>query len=673
MQMAERWAPRAYAAALRAGCVLVGTTFAAHRLSQRLGADDDQTGYLEAVWAAAWPERAVVDDLVRSGLLATLAVALGLLIGLVSSRLRPRPGRPADVEPLTAAALGVAVPGLLWWPLAHLATGQGLVPDDPTVVDQGGLAAFRFLGFWALLAALALVPSVVAAARNHVDSPGGPIGALGRATMASRPIGPDRWRVGIPTLALGLALATVELLSGHRGLLSRFMAALDAGDAAEVMAVIVPIAIVGALVTLAASSPRSPEPAGSPTGHPTSTEPLDPRSPAVVTLGLLGSALVLGTLVALLLDPASSTETLAAPQIGGPWFGTDGEGRDVAALTLVALAPTLVAIALPAAGAALVGWGLTTARARQEPDSTGAILIDATVDLAWWPAGLLVPLAAVAVGLSDQPLLHPTVLLTTALLLVPLSTRLQARSASPDHSTAWVPVGATTLFLAALALAIHLVTSFVTTPLLAAPDGPLLLGQVGANGLDSYDDRPLALIGPLVVAAALGYALHLGAQVVAAQARTGRRSASPPDRSPAELDRSATLPGPVTTVRLDGRNGPAVAMGRPVTPPGPAEHLDRLDEPAVPAGSPLPTAGAGRPSLTPPGPPSASDAPAAPVPPTRPASEPGPDIRLLVTASTTIDYFPPSDDDPDSSSVLEEATRTIELRPSYFRPPPEQE
>lgn len=610
-------------AVLRVVAVAAGATFAVHRLALGLHhptANGGPPTYLSTIGDVLTADGAVLRATGRTILLAAPALAVALVLGALGAGLasiarwirrldrRPGPGAAA------VAVLSVAVPGVAWLPAARLAIDRGLVPADPAVVDQGGLPGARFLGFWALLAGLAVAPTVAGSlGRASTRRAGGE--AISQHPTPARlsggsPIDGGRAVAALPTATFGLALATAEVASGHPGLFASFADEAAAGR----IQLLVPLTLVVVIGGLALSSagdlvhrlrewpdgPHRPAPGS----DPATIGPSGPAVGAVALAGLFG-LWTIGAGIGAALDPPPLAEAGLGPRAGGPWLGTDPAGRSVAFQTAAALGPALLAALLPAMGATAVGAGLTLLRATV-PRSL-VRLGDAMLGLLSWPLALVVPLAAWSAAGSAQPLLDRSVLVTTGLALVPMAARL-LRPWKPRPALRAVSAtrtGAVASLLAAVALAAHLLAGLVGP---GSPSRWVPLGQLIGEGFDG--PGPLwPLVGP-AGAATLTMAGLLGSSTLLAGRAAGRAERPPGDEPEAP--------------------GPATAPALPARP-------DRSPEPPVTS-----------PTVSPPG----------------AGADLGPgdeiDIRDEVSVGSAIDFDPERD-----------ATSTVELRPSDFRQRPE--
>ena len=506
---------------LRAGCIFLGTTWVAHRLARRLDQGRGGAGYVAALGDALWPDDALIEAAGRTLVLGAGALIVALVAGGALAALLRRPGRIAGgvsavLGPLTGPLLALTVPGLALYPIARLAGGDGLVLTGE--LGAGGVdRGLAFYTSWFAMAGVALIPTAaVLLARD-----GGPTGAFGldvaRAPLASRPEPQRRWLAGFPTMLLLLMLASVEVVTGVEGLFLTLFRATSEGDADGAMAVVVPVAVVGAALALAIdllgrrTSPAGSELAAEPLGRGRTAAPLALPALVVVGLAVLGSGLD----AAAIGDPDA---ILADPRVGGPWLGTDELGRSLAVRTAVALGPALLAAVIPAVAATVVGAPAAWIR-RSLAERAGQI-VDAMIDLLWWPAPILVTLAAWSERLggagSELPLLRPIVLAVTGALLIPPATRLLGRNVSYRTSHQWAVRLHTVLFLSAMALAVHLLVG------LAGPQGSAAhptLGSMVAEGVPSYGDSPWPTLVPLGAAVIVALTLYWLSSAVARPAR----------------------------------------------------------------------------------------------------------------------------------------------------------
>lgn len=625
---------------LRMFAIVVGSTFALHRLSLRLDGDIDGGGrsYLRRLTDALDPDRAVTDALGRTALLAALAAVAGVAIGWLAAGIRRRldrggTGRDRPISGLsTGLAIAVAVPGLTWIPLYRFATDRGLVPAGPIAGLRSDPEGIRSIALWALLIGLAIAPTVTAALTGGrswtaVGADGHP--ALG--SLATRPSSEPVWRFGLPSLTFGLTLAVAEVVAGTGGLFDGFVTALQGGRTGDLLdlatpvvlagALLVPVADIGAAVLRRLERPRVPGSDRMPQG----------RRPAMAAFGLVvlvGAAAFAGALIGP--ETGAIDRALADPAVGGPWFGTDEIGRSLATRTGAALGVTLLASAVPALAATVVGAGL--ARFRRTQGRMAGAAFGGLLDLFSWPTALVVPIAAWPLASTGRSLHHPIVLQVTGLLLVPAATRLLVRPTARRLQGA-SRLAATACVLTAMALSIQLLAGFVVPRGDAGWPG---LGQLASAGLVGYDTSPWPVLVPLVAAVAAGTALYWLATAVAGIGDGAVASTPGPapdlnandvtagdllaDDDPTDTDVEDDEPDHVGVILTDDAGRGADSPG-PVLSLGEEPDGDRADDEAL-------------------------------------------DIRDDISVVSAMDVPPPSDE---SRSIEEEASQTVELRPSDLR------
>ena len=370
-----RWAT-ALAIVLRLVAIIVGATFAVHRLTLRLSdgtAGVDGSGgsargsYGDRLADALTPDDATLAAMGRTALLAGLAAVARVTIGwlaITARRSLPSPGaldRPIS-ERWSGLAIAVAVPGLVWSPLDRLVSDRTLLPDEALSELGSDPARLGALGLWALLVGLSIAPTVAGAlSGGRPWSAGGSGGHPALAGLASRPSSEPVWRFGLPALAFGLSLALAEVVAGTGGLFDRYVTALGDGRPGDVLDLATPVIVAGALLVPAVDlgaavlhrveRPRVP---GSDRVRPGRW----PVVPTVVLVTLVAAAAAAGAVIGP--DGGSIGPALAAPSLGGPWLGTDELGRSVADRTATALAATLAGSAIPAVTASAVGAGCSS-------------------------------------------------------------------------------------------------------------------------------------------------------------------------------------------------------------------------------------------------------------------------------------------------------------------------
>lgn len=510
-----RWATR-LGAVLRPIATVVGGTFAIHRLSARIEAPGSSATYLEAMEQALELPDPVPAAVARTLALGLVGAVLGLVVGAVAAVVWHRrfdhdhPVRRGG--PIGACALGLFVPGLVWLPVERL-VDPGLGAEPPSLA-AGGVGP---LLLWGLVIGLAVAPTV--AATLGPRRPWGPAGQIDGTVplglLVTRSSG-RRWHLGLPALPFGLTLATTEAVSGNEGLFDRFHRSAISGDPELLVALALPVVVIAAgLVAAAEIAPAlvdqrpRPIPAGA-------TGP-GRRRGHDLAVALLGLAVVAAAAAGWAAGPGApgAEAALQAPTLGGPWLGSDADGRGLAATTGSALAVTLVASFVPAVAATAVGGGLAVFR--RALGGRGRALVEAALDLLSWPAALVIPLAAMTVVADGQPLLDPVVLQVTGLLLVPSAARLLAvEIAGPARRVGRLV--ATALVLSALTLAANLLAGY-----LAADRGGdrADLGRLVSVGLGSFDASPWPVLTALAAAVLSAIALYGAADALWPRRRRG--------------------------------------------------------------------------------------------------------------------------------------------------------
>lgn len=549
----------------------------------------------------------------------------------------------------------MVVPGLVWLPLHRLAVDRDVIPEQAIGPLGDDLAPLGSIGLWAVLLGLSLAPTVAAARTGGRSwSAGGAAGHPALGFLAGRTSSGPVWRVGFPAITFGTSLALAEVTASTGGLIDRFIDAVDQGRSEDLLGLATPVIVAGALLVpmadLGSSVLRRVERPYVPGVDRVQPGP----GPALAALGLV--LVVAAAAIAGQVGGSGSNAlgtAFAGPSFGGPWLGTDELGRSVAARTGQALGVTIAGSVIPALFAAVAGAGLAFFRRTQRPASQSAI--DVAVDLASWPAMLVVPLAAWPVAGSPRSLLDPVVLQIMGLLLVPMATRLLVRPVAGVERLARLV--ATVGVLSAVALAVQLLAGFVV-PL--GEDERPGLGHLVATGLDDVSSSPWPLVSALVAAVLTGTALHWS---IGALSRVGRVmassggevwSATDPDGAllvadpvPAETDGVAAPEVPARVILADDL--PAAAGTVVGVADGPV--LPRIPDPPQP--------------------------PVAPQPPQVPGDrteidlegaetdEEAIDIRDDITVDSVVD--PPPSDDGTGSTIEDEAAQTVELRPADLR------
>ncbi len=692
------------AAVVRPVAIVLGATFAIHRLAGRLdpaegsGSDGSLRAFPGRLLDALRPDEAVLEAVGRTALLAGSALVVALLVGwlVTAARSRLGAGRPGRTErPISdrwsGLALAIAVPGLTWLPLHRLAVEQGAIPDQaagPFGDDPSPLGSFVL---WAVLLGASLAPTV-AAARSG-GRPWASIGSGGHVALgsiAARTSSGPVWRIGFPAITFGVSLALAEVAASTGGVIDRFIDAIEQARTDDLLGLATPAIVAGALLVPVADVGgailrRVERPA-----YPGSDRVRPGLGPPLVAAGLVaavGTAAIAGLVIGSDVDPGQAA--FADPSLGGPWLGTDELGRSVAARTAAALGTTLVGSILPALAATVAGAGLAFFRRTQRPASQSTI--DVLLDLVSWPAMLVVPLAAWPVAGTERSLLDPVVLQIIGLLLVPSATRLLVRPVRGAELVA--RLAATAAVVTGSALAIQLLAGFVV-PLGA--DAQPGLGHLAASGLGDASSSPWPLTAALVAAIAAALALHAAVGALSRVGRTmpratdgeGGWSEANPDgallaeNEEPEVDPTDLAPPRVTLA--DDRHAPVVAVDEPAdwtvpeAPTPPQQPEPAATQPLTDEGSldewpdrewiePDPLVLDELDAVEAPDAVDSGNAVDA-VDLVDSVDEPI-DIRDDVTVETVVDVPAPGieDDERDGFSIEDEASQTVELRPSDLR------
>ncbi len=488
---------RLLAVGARAACIFLGGTLTAHWLAANSTlATADGSGlpsYVDWLVDAASPRRPVAEALGNTLLLGAAAIligaVLGALIGLLFRlpRLRPASG------PVAGAILAVAVPGIALFPVVFPIVDAGLVPAGPVPIGESLEDGARFLGLWGAVVGLSVVPvAMVSIQSGPLRSPE-ELG-VARAPMAARPEPWRRWRFGIPTTTFVLALAAAEISSGHRGLFRLFVEASSRADLLLALDVVVVVVAAGVVLTVAVDSlglgigPPEREPVVLPIRTSRSIGPLVVALAATAAVALVGVGLESPA-------PADPSRVVVGPTFGGPWLGTDALGRSSLSMTLAAIGPALLAGVLPALAALALGWPLAWLR----HTAGGAVrrALAGAVDLVWWPAPLMVPLALLFFDLPERPELHLGVIGFVALTLTPLASRLLGRGVLGAGGDRLVRGVAAFLFCGALAVSIHLLYGYMGFAVdTTRPD----LGALIAENQPRYGRSAWPLVVPALAA-----------------------------------------------------------------------------------------------------------------------------------------------------------------------------
>lgn len=584
-------------AVLRVLALLAGAALAIHRLARQLDPGAADHGFFDAVGDAFTPDRGLLEAAGRTALLTAAGLAVALVLGTAVTALGRRrrgrrglrPGAGLDL----AVLIAVTVPGLVWLVLADRAEASGLIPSSGRGLEVTAPGSLRLLGFWAIPIGLAMVPSAAAVVghRTSWNRPGaGSHPALPR--IAGGPLG--RARVGVPTAGLGLVLALAETRSGWDGLFDRFTGELASGRGDQLVALALPVVLGGMILSLVGDL------AGRRTARFGERPPVAPPGPR--STGWYRRAWTVGLGLAVAVAGLALLSPLADPS-----------GTSLAMRTSRAAGPQLAAAFLPAAVAVVVGTGLAAFRRPGGRLWTG--MVDVLLALVWWPAALVVPLALAMAASADQPLLDPTVLQVTGLVLVTPAARMMAPRSDSRRDLA-ARLAGTVLALAALAAASQILAGWVVA--LPSAD-PTPLGTLAAEA-DGWDVLVPAGASALVLAALLVLVAAVGAE------RRTRRQVTHEDRAEPDdlvihLPMTEPDPGPATDVTL-------------AELPGPIDDLAELDDIRAEV-----------------------------------SIESAVDIELGDIEVRDIDLDDAEAEPVTFEDLEDEATRTIELRPSLFRTP----
>ncbi len=482
-----------------------GGSLLAHRLASGVSPADGEPepgSFFDWLVEALTPTANTVEALGNTMFLASTAILMGAVVGIILAGLLQIRYIGSVVGLLPIPLMALAVPGLILFPLADAAVGRGLIPEGP--LSDGALLAdsLRFIGFWGLLAGMAIVPTVAA-----VTAGGGRHRyrgmSVGEAPLAARTGPTSGWRIGLPTTAIALSVASAEIVSGHPGLFQRFATALEVGRPVIALDTAVVVIAAAALVALAVdmvATVTSRQADGADGGVRRRIAQVAPSRALVPLFGLLVLATGLAGAGFSLdsTDNADPTNSLASPAFGGPWLGTDELGRSVLGLVAESIGPAMVAALVPATIAVAIGLILAWIR-RAAPAIIDRIL-GALVDVLWWPLPIMVPLAGRFWGPLDQPEFHLGLLGLTGLMLAPLASRLMARSVFPAHSMRLLRAVAVLLFTTAVSLAIYLLADYMGS---YGIDGRIGLGRLLFDGVQGYEQASWALIGPSLAAVVL--------------------------------------------------------------------------------------------------------------------------------------------------------------------------
>jgi ABC-type dipeptide/oligopeptide/nickel transport system permease subunit len=496
---------------LRAFLVVLGSTVVAHRLAARSGAADASpvpdygTWLLEALSPTRFTQAAVGRTLIVAALAAVMAVVLGFVAAALRRNSRIGPA----LSWLEVPALAVAVPGLVAYPLIRLAVEQGWASTDPTVVGQTFGDGLRFAALWAVPVALVAAPAVAAVVTAGADDQPISIGPS-HALTSSTPSSASRWRLGVPTTAVIVALALVEVLSGLQGMFGTVFDLLgaDSPDLAAALELVLWAGVIVAVVSVAVEtigpaverSNATPGPIRADTAAPTAMN----RARVLAGLALLTAVVAAAVVGAVLFDPDDQGEALVGPSTDGRLLGSDDAGRDLLTSTLSALAAVGGLALVAALIATVLGFGLASMAERSGPGLRRIVVT--VVDVAAWPLPPLVALAVVAVDRPDRLEAEPLVVAVLALALTPAATRLLGRSAFVRNRQTPITAAIAVLHLWALAIAGLVVVGLAG---FGGGDPARDLGGAVSRAVQSYD----ASAWPFAVAAG---AIAIGIAAVSA-------------------------------------------------------------------------------------------------------------------------------------------------------------
>jgi ABC-type dipeptide/oligopeptide/nickel transport system permease subunit len=698
------------------------------RIDSRIGRPVASEGDRPNRWSEYWssfgdalgPSAEVSEALGRTLLLAAAGIAIGLVVGaLVGLLMRIGPLRRV-VGFLTLPAMALAIPGVALYPLARAATSRGWAESGPVDLETSLGDGLAYISLWGLLVGLAIAPSVAAEfGRTSTGPTIGPNVARNWSLVRAQPgLGS---RFGLPTTALICGLAVAEVLSGYGGAFASLFDALSGRRLDEVFQLVFWLSVAGAALMLAVhlaarvgAEDLRDGPAGLVT-PPTAGAVPSPRSlfvpPTVVNRPLLMAMTLLLTLtvgVAVagwLADPTGrdAGAVLLRPTAGGPWLGTDQVGRGLGHLSAVGLWPAIAASATPALVATTVGLLLVGIGSITPPAVSRTI--NTLIDVLWWPTPAILPLAFLAFGSGGRSGLTLGLLVATGLALTPLAYRVASRTVAAGSGRLIAQAGSVLVFCAGVALSIHVLLGFVG---FGGSNERPHLGMMIRTGLDTYDASVWPYLVPVgavcilawilyTMAAALAVPVAAPALVAAPKVAAEARVTIPMDE-PVSVSPDPVAPPAPPEVRADsGAEVPLVAAAADTEPTveiedgaefKPTTEFVAADQPqpspevpATPESSPTTEFNPGTPAET-----DAQDLTAdqVSVEDIAPAdSDP--------VGSDPVDTDPADDDPADRESaesdssddvaeedhgvidlddlptVLEEATRTVELRPSQLR------
>ncbi len=698
-------------ALVRAAFVLFGTTVVAWWLGTRiedgLNATGDSQGSAEAGigfsarWADYWAafgealtlSSAISEALGRTMVTAAAGIFLGLVIGALFGLLLRIPKLGPVLGFLSVPTMALAIPGVALYPLARAANSLGWAESGSIDLSESFGDGLAFVGLWGLLAGLAIAPSVAAeVSRSAAATMIGPQTARGWSTVrAETALGP---RFGLPTTGFVLAIATGEILSGHPGAFARLFDALDRRSLDETFQIVFWLAVAAAALVMAigiathfvGGDGSGPEQATAGAGVDIGT---GTARPLLMTLIILGT-LLLGVAVAgSLANPTGrdAAAVLVDPTFGGPWLGTDAVGRGVAHLSAVGLWPAVVAGAIPAAIATALG-AIIALIVVHAPRALARV-VDTVTDVAWWPLPAVLPLAFVALDGGGRLGLSWRFLLFTGLALTPLAARLTTTLLRSEPGRRPALIGSTLFFCSAVAVSVHVLLGFAG---FGGGDERPQLGTAIRAGLETYDSSIWPYIVPTAAAALLAATLYgLAASLTVPEVAKAAAPVEPdgttswlqdPDLDSAaqtnsvgkadateQFDWQPPVGLPDPRLDEDFPDMPAPIKLEPLVPVGAETDSDSETDSGLEKDSGLETATE-----------SEAETGAASADETRQfvaagtvaaaedaegqQSDDGDSVVIDLTDAPDADEGPQPPDEP---SVLEQATRTIELRPSKLR------
>ncbi len=490
---------------------------------------------------ALTPTAEVSASLGRTMELAAAGIFLGLLLGGAFGLLMRAPKLGRLVGHLTVPAMAFAIPGLAIYPIARAATRQGIAPSSPVELSSSIGDGLAFLGLWGLVVGSAIAPSIAAviAGAKTIPMLGPQTAANWSAARADTRIGSG---FGIPTTAFLLTLAVAEVLSGQQGSFPQFYDALSRRATDETFQFVFWLALAGAVLVIAievAGHFLDSETATAERTRPTTTTATGLLMSMTVALALLVAVALAGSFAGATGRDASAL--LAPPTFGGPWLGTDSVGRGLVHLSAVGLWPAVIAGAVPAAVATVLGTVIAALTTRTP--SIVARVFDIATDALWWPTTIMLPLAFVAFGRSGRSDLGWGFLFFTGLALTPLAARLVAKVALADDDRPLPMLAGVLLFCGAVAVSIHIVLGF--TGFGGADERPQL-GTAIRAGFETYDSSIWPYVVPTAAATLLVVVLYsLSTALTASLASSGADPLPDSDRS---IPDPATVPIATTPV-----------------------------------------------------------------------------------------------------------------------------